>query len=248
LKIGIIGLGRMGKIIREIAPRYNLEVSVIIDPFVEGCVKNISDEAVKLAEVFIDFSHPQSAAASIKRLAENGKKIVSGTTGWYSDLPSLTEVIEANSAALIYSSNFSPGVNLFFSLVENAAKMFAENNEYDVYGLELHHNGKADSPSGTAKELAKIITENIKKKNVPLFDTINRKIEKNEFHLTSVRAGNIPGTHLIGFDSPEDTIELIHTARNREGLAVGAIKSALWLKDKTGIFKFRDVFGEILNG
>ena len=137
-------------------------------------------------------------------------------------------------------------MNLFFSIIETTAKLMNRAEDYDLFGLEMHHNKKKDSPSGTAKVLSEIILKNIDRKTLTNYEKLDRKIEKNEFHFTSVRCGDIPGTHSISFDSENDTIELKHTARNRNGLALGAIKAAKWINDKTGFYNFSDKLNEII--
>ncbi|MBT4333854.1 MAG: 4-hydroxy-tetrahydrodipicolinate reductase, partial [Candidatus Cloacimonetes bacterium] len=146
----------------------------------------------------------------------------------------------------IYGSNFSVGMNLFFSIIESAAKLMNKAEDYDLFGLEMHHNKKKDSPSGTAKVLSEIILQNIDRKTKVQYDKLDRKIEQDELHFTSVRSGNIPGTHSISFDSEADTIELKHTARNRNGLALGAIKAAKWINNKTGFYNFTDNLNKII--
>ena len=154
--------------------------------------------------------------------------------------------MKQNGTGLIHSSNFSIGVNVFFKIIENAARMFNKIEEYDVYGYEMHHNKKIDSPSGTAKTIGNILINNIKRKDKLLFEAINRKIQPNELHFASVRAGAIPGTHAVGFDSDADTIELKHTARNREGFALGAIMAAKWIKNKKGFYTIDDMMDSIM--
>ncbi|RLC56361.1 MAG: hypothetical protein DRH89_05860 [Candidatus Cloacimonadota bacterium] len=138
------------------------------------------------------------------------------------------------------------GMNLFFSIIKSTAKLMNYAEEYDLYGLEMHHKKKKDSPSGTAKVLSEIILKNIDRKTLAKYEKLNRKIEKNEFHFASVRSGYIPGMHSISFDSESDTIELKHTARNRNGLAMGTIKAAKWINDKTGFYNFTNKLNEII--
>ena len=135
---------------------------------------------------------------------------------------------------------------MFFKIIENAAKIVNKIEDYDIYGYELHHNKKIDSPSGTAKTMGDILIKNIKRKNKLLFDKIERKIEPNELHFASVRAGAIPGTHVVGFDSSADTIELKHIARTREGFALGAIMAAQWIHNKKGFYSINDMMENIL--
>jgi 4-hydroxy-tetrahydrodipicolinate reductase len=185
-------------------------------------------------DVFIDFTKPDAVVENIRNISKFGKNIVVGTTGWNDKINDVKEIVKKNNVGLIYASNFSIGVNVFFKIIGNAAKIMDKLDDYDVFGYELHHNEKLDSPSGTAKSIEKILVKNIsRKKSVPF---------------ASVRSGNIPGTHVIGFDSSADTIELKHTARNREGFASGAVMAAQWIKGKKGFYSIDDMMNEVLGG
>ncbi|MFC1691411.1 4-hydroxy-tetrahydrodipicolinate reductase, partial [Nanoarchaeota archaeon] len=172
--------------------------------------------------------------------------IVMGTTGWNDQMDEVKKIVEENGIGFIYGSNFSIGVNVFFKMIENAAKIMDKVDDYDVYGHEFHHNQKLDSPSGTAKSMANILLDNMSRKNTLVTDVVNRKIEPNELHFSSTRVGNIPGTHSIGFDSTADTIELKHTARNRSGFALGAVMAAEWIQNKKGFFSVEDMMNDVL--
>ncbi|OQX70567.1 MAG: 4-hydroxy-tetrahydrodipicolinate reductase [Candidatus Cloacimonas sp. 4484_275] len=198
------------------------------------------------ADVCIEFTNPQAAFSNIKKIAVLGKNMVIGTTGWDEYLTEAENLAAENKVGIVYGSNFSIGMNAFFEITEFAANLFDKLTEYDVFGFELHHNRKVDSPSGTAKILSEIVLKNMERKNRFQFDRVNRKIEADEFHFASIRAGNIPGIHTVGFDSEADTIELKHTVRNREGLALGALKAAEWINGKTGFFNFRDIFRKMV--
>ena len=243
IKLAIIGYGKMGKLIEKLAPQNNFEVVSIIDPQLKN---EISVENLKDAEVCIEFSTPQAVFSNIEKLALLQKNMVIGTTGWNDKIPQAEKLAAKNKIGIVYGSNFSVGMNAFFEVVEFAAQLFDNLPDYDVFGLEMHHRRKVDSPSGTAKILAEIIMQHMKDKKRPLFDRINRKIETDELHFASIRSGNIPGIHTVGFDSEADTIELKHTVRNREGLALGALKAAKWINGKTGFFNFRGIFREII--
>ena len=242
LKIAIIGYGQMGKLIEKLAPEHNCEVIARIDPVLNNI---ISVESISKADVCIEFTTPNQALENIKNISQLKKNIVVGTTGWFDQLEEAEKYITENNTGLIYGANFSVGMNLFFKIIEHTSKLM-NSTEYDPYGIEMHHNKKKDSPSGTAKIISEILLKNIDEKEVAQFEKLDRKIEPNEFHFTSVRAGNIPGEHIIGFDSDADTIELKHTARNRNGLAIGAIKAAHWIHNKKGFYNFQNVLDQIL--
>jgi 4-hydroxy-tetrahydrodipicolinate reductase len=241
LPIAIIGYGAMGHLIEKLAPDHRCEVVAIIDPLTG--TPTITAESTGEAEVLIDFTNPSAVRGNAEAAAALGKNLVIGTTGWETDRKAVTAL--GDYIGIVYGANFSIGVNLFYQIVETAARLMDAFPEYDPFGVEMHHNRKADSPSGTAKQLAGIVVDHLERKNAALYDRINRRIEPNEFHFASVRAGSIPGTHLVGFDSPSDTIELRHTVRNREGLANGALRAARWIRDKKGFHSFTDVFPEL---
>ena len=147
---------------------------------------------------------------------------------------------------LIGSGTFSIGFNEYFKIIEQAAKIMNNVKDYDVFVHEFHHNQKADSPSGTAVMIGKIITENMERKNKVVTQELKRKIEPNELHISSTRAGSIPGTHIVGFDSAADTIELKHTARSRQGFAAGAVLAAEWIQGKKGVYDINDLMKDIV--
>ena len=243
LKIALIGYGQMGKLIEQLAQNNSCEIVAIIDPLLGN---EITAETVADADVCIEFSTPDAAFSNITKLTELGKNVVTGTTGWFDELDKIKLMVEKKGTGFIYGSNFSVGMNLFFSIIESTAKLMNRVGDYDLYGLEMHHKKKKDSPSGTAKVLSEIILRNIDRKTLAQYEKLDRKIEKNEFHFTSIRSGNIPGMHSISFDSENDMIELKHTARNRNGLALGAIKAAKWINNKTGFYNFTDNLNEII--
>lgn len=242
-KLAIVGYGQMGKLIEQLAPDYNFEVCAKIDPQLGN---DLSEPKLEQADVCIEFTNPAVCYTNIQELIKQKKQIVCGTTGWFNQLEEVKSLVEKQGTGFIYSSNFSFGMNLFFAIVEQTCKLMDQAENYDPFGLEFHHNKKQDSPSGTAKNLADIVLKNLNRKTKAQFEKLDRKIEKDEFHFASLRAGNFPGTHLVGFDSNADTIELKHTARNRNGLAIGALKAAQWISNKKGFFNFSDIFQQIL--
>ncbi len=247
LRIALSGYGKMGHMIEDIAKDFEIEIVSKIDPNVQGLPSKITRESLNGAQVCIDFTHPTAVLENCQMIASNHVHIVIGTTGWEQHYEAISALTDQYGIGILYGSNFSIGMNAFYRIVEQAAKLMSKLPEYDIYGLELHHNQKKDSPSGTAKELSQIIIKNMAQKTSVQFEMVNRQIEPEELHFASIRAGSIPGTHTIGFDSNADTIELIHRVRNRSGLALGALKGAMWIEDKKGIYRFSDVFEDILN-
>lgn len=240
IKVALIGYGKMGKMIHDMSKSLPVEIVSIIDPNQDACEKTITEASLNSAEVCIEFSHPSTVMDNIMQICSLKRNIVVGTTGWNDKLEEVKKLVNEANVGMIYGSNLSIGMNLFYEVVAKAAEVFSRYDEYDAYGLELHHRQKADSPSGTAKELSKILLKELKNKTIVQYDKVDRKISNEELHFASIRAGHIPGTHTIGFDSEADTIELTHRARNRTGLALGALNAAIWIAGKKGLYTFQD--------
>ncbi len=240
MKIALIGYGKMGKLIGEMALQHEHKIVATINSSQE-----ITRELVEHAEVCIDFSHPDTILDNIKRLAELNKNIVVGTTGWYDHVDIVRRIVETHKIGLIYSPNFSIGINLFLRIVKEAASLMNHFDEYDVGASEIHHSQKADSPSGTAKALTSLLVDHIDRKKTINYDMANQPIAFDELHCASLRCGSNPGFHSVTFDAPADTIVISHQARNREGFARGAITAAEWLQQKKGLFTMHDLLGEI---
>jgi 4-hydroxy-tetrahydrodipicolinate reductase len=240
LKIALIGYGKMGQMISEISKQLPIDIVACIDPIQVGCEKEITSSTLKDAEVCIEFSHPSVVMDNIRQIFACGRNLVVGTTGWSDKLSEVQKLVSEYDVGMVYGSNLSIGMNLFYEVVTKAAEVFANYDEYDVFGYEMHHRQKADSPSGTAKELSSIILDKYRSKSIAKYDKLDRKILPEELHFASIRAGFIPGTHTIGFDSEADTIELTHRVRNRTGFALGALKAALWIAGKKGLYTFQD--------
>jgi 4-hydroxy-tetrahydrodipicolinate reductase len=254
MKIALIGYGKMGRMIEQIARAGGHTIAAIVDPFVKDTptgipvFKSISEANFDSADAAIEFSIPATACANITALAQRKIPTVAGTTGWLDKLDEVRKTVESANSALIWSSNFSIGVNLFFRIAWKAAELFNNFNEYDVGGVEVHHNKKLDSPSGTAKTLAEGVLSRIDRKNKIVWETLDRKPETDELHFPSLRMGAVPGTHSLFFDSQADTIEITHTARSRESFASGAVLAAQWLtaKERRGVFTIDDILKEYL--
>ncbi|MBI2659535.1 4-hydroxy-tetrahydrodipicolinate reductase [Candidatus Woesearchaeota archaeon] len=247
MNIAIIGYGKMGHEIERVAKSKGINVVSVIDTNDSNAGhKEINGESMQDVDVCIDFTAPNAVLGNIEKASKYKKNIVVGTTGWYDQIGRVKNIVGKSRIGLVYAPNFSIGVNMFFKIIENAAKIVNKMEDYDIYGCELHHNKKIDSPSGTAKTIGNILIKNIRRKNKLVFDKVNRKIVPNELHFASVRAGSIPGTHIVGFDSSADTIELRHEARNREGFASGAIMAAKWINGKKGLHTIDDMIKDML--
>lgn len=259
MKIALVGYGKMGHMVENALKKRGHECVCTVDLFAEDATCVTQDhakmvEAIKEsgAEGVIEFSHPASAVRNIHAIVPLRLPLVVGTTGWLDKMDEVRGLVEVNKTALLYASNFSIGVNLFFRIVSEAAKMVSEFDEYDAAVFEAHHNQKADSPSGTGIDIARLIMENIPRKTTLVTDAFTRKPEPHELQLASLRVGAVPGTHSVVFDSPADTIQLTHTARNREGFASGAVRALEWLaasgpsgRPKRGVYNITDVFDSL---
>jgi len=234
MKIGLIGYGKMGREIEAIA---RAQGDTIAQVFELG--SEVHSNALRDIDVCIDFSIPEAVLANIRAAMEARTDIVVGTTGWYEHLPELKAVVK--ESGLLYSANFSLGMNYFFRIVRHAAALMNRATEYDPYVHEVHHRQKIDSPSGTALRLAQILLDEIDRKKEMLGKPPEGKIDPTTLHVTSTRAGVVAGTHTIGFDSEADFIELTHVAKTRRGFALGALAAARWLCGRKGIYTMDDV-------
>ena len=229
MKIALLGYGKMGKVIERIALERGHEIVLKKDEF-------NSYDGLSTADVAIDFSIPTAAVDNISNCFHANVPVVSGTTGWLEHYDKMTALCTEKNGGFISSSNFSLGVNIFFELNEYLAKIMAQFDSYKVSMEEIHHTQKLDAPSGTAISLAKGVIENSNYSNWTLDEAKN-----NEIHIEAKRIGEVPGTHTVTYDSVVDSIELKHTAHNREGFALGAVIAAEWLAGKTGIYSMKDV-------
>lgn len=245
-RIALIGYGKMGKMLAAMAAERGCEVVAIIDPHASEAKAEISLENLNHCDVCLEFSHPSAVMTNLQQLIALGQTVVVGTTGWNQHAQEIREMVEKAGTGLLFGANFSIGMSVFSRIVEAAVRYMDHFDNYDVLGLEEHHRQKADSPSGTAIELAKLIIANSSRKDIALYETAHRKIEPQELHFSSIRGGYIPGTHSVIFDSEADSIELTHRARSRNGFAHGALEAAKWIKGKKGCYNFTDMLAGIL--
>ncbi|MCL4137636.1 UNVERIFIED_CONTAM: hypothetical protein GTU68_065537 [Idotea baltica] len=238
----------MGTLIEKLAQEKKYE-TVSIDPNNnEANFSEINLESLNEVDVAIEFSHPTSAIENFHKLIEHNIPVVAGVTGWYDTVDEIKELVLKNDSSFVYAGNFSLGVQLYFKVIEQTAKLFNSFSEFDVAGYEFHHNQKADSPSGTAETIIKKLLENIDRKDKVVIDSPQEKIKENELSFPALRVGSVPGTHAVLFDSSVDTIEIKHTARNREGFALGSIQAAEWLIGKKGFYTVDDLINSIISG
>lgn len=229
MKIALLGYGRMGQEIEKIATSRGHEIVIR---------KDAGDSIdITKADVAIDFSIPTSAFENISNCLENNVPVISGTTGWLEKYTEAVNLCKEKKGAFIYASNFSVGVNIFFELNKQLAKMMSNLEDYTISMEEIHHTKKLDAPSGTAITLAEGIIENTSKENWKL----GTEISEINIPIEAKRIPDVPGTHTVWYSSEVDTIEIKHTAHNRKGFALGAVIAAEWIIGKIGVFKMKDV-------
>lgn len=234
MKIALLGYGKMGKEIESIALGKGHEIVLKIN----SANGNFNPEELKVADVAIEFSRPDNVLPNIEKCFLANVPVVIGTTGWYEQLTAVREKCIAGKHTMLYASNFSVGVNIFFELNKRLAELMNPHWQYEASMEEIHHTQKLDSPSGTAITLAEGMLQHLDRKK----SWVNHSTESTEeLPIISKRIDNVPGTHIIRYSSPIDDIEISHTAHNRKGFAAGAVLAAEWLQGKTGVFTMKEV-------
>ncbi len=229
MQIALIGYGAMGKLIHRLAEEKGHEIAVIIDDADAGLTAAELAEKLRGVDAAIDFTTAEAVRRNVVACVAAGVPLVEGTTGWNGQRAEIESIVSNGNGAFVFGANFSIGVNLFYRIADLAAELFAKFPEYEAFIEEQHHSRKLDSPSGTALKIK---------------DVVSKHVEVGD--IAATRAGNIPGTHRVGFDGPADQILLEHTARSREGFAAGSILAAEWIIGKTGFYEFTDVMDEVL--
>lgn len=225
MKIALLGYGKMGQMVEQAALRAGLEVACILDPVAQSRGQ-LSD-----ADVCLDFSVPGAVIENVRMATAARVSVVVGTTGWYEHMDEVRRMVEESGIGFLYGSNFSVGVNMMFKITQYAARLFNHFPSHDPFIEEAHHKFKKDAPSGTAIFLKRIVEGEY----------------GSPAPTTSTRAGYIPGTHIVGFDSEADTLTITHTARNRTGFAEGAVLAAQWIQKRKGFYEFSEVIEEMMN-
>ena len=226
LNLALLGNGKMGQAVAALAPQRGFAVRLVLDENSNHGYQGITAANLNSVDVCVDFTTPEAAAENIRRVAALGCNLVVGTTGWYDRLEEVRETVRKAGVGVVYGANFSVGVQLFYRAARAVAEIFARYPGYQPYITEAHHQFKKDAPSGTALELKRRISPALAPRETPIW---------------SARAGFIPGTHELGFDSEADTVILRHTARSRQGFAEGALYAARWVAGKKGLFDFAEI-------
>lgn len=232
MKVALIGYGKMGKTIERILNDRNHEVVATFGR--EG----IDEEKLKQADVAIEFTRPEAVFDNISVCFKHQIPVVTGTTGWLAKYDEAVKLCEEHQSAFLFASNFSLGVNIFFEINKQLARIMNAYENYDVQMQEIHHTQKLDAPSGTAITLAEQLIENLQRKEGW---TLEETHGKDQIHIDAIREPEVPGTHSITYTSAIDDIEITHTAKSRDGFALGAVLAAEFLNGKTGIYQMKDV-------
>lgn len=243
MRIALIGYGKMGKEVEAAAKSLGHEITGMFH-----ADRMLSPETLKeaQADVAIDFTEPHAVLPNVRVCGKARIPIVIGTTGWENELPKVKGLIAESKIGCVIGSNFSVGVNLFLEIVRQASRAVSAAG-YDAYIVEAHHRAKKDFPSGTALRVSEAVLAGLKSKS-----RVSSELEQGEaispdtLHISSIRAGAITGTHTVGFESEEDTIELTHRARSRRGFAMGAVRAAEWIRKREGFYRFEENIHEIL--
>lgn len=243
MNLALVGMGNMGRaVVSAVAATPHRIVAQFNSKYPPTAA------ALEKCDVVIDFSTAAALRFIVEQALAAAKPLVTGTTGWQEQLPEIKILVESRGGSFLHAPNFSLGVLLFQQLARSAAQLFAPLERYDFALHEIHHAGKRDSPSGTALALAEALRRELPQKERILIGNREGKISKHELQISSTRVGAVPGTHRVFIDSPEDSIELVHTARGRAGFAAGALKGAEWLLGKKGFFSIEDMLADLLPG
>lgn len=234
MKVAVVGYGKMGREVAAVLRDRNHEpvISLRGTDFPTGC------------PVGIDFTQPDAVLGNAQTALQAGARYVIGTTGWDAQMDALRRLVDEAQGGVVHAANFSLGVNLFYKVVRDAARLFAQFPDYDPYVLERHHRQKKDAPSGTAKALARIL-ESAGGPRAHAATSLQGALPDDRFHVAAVRAGGIVGEHTVGFDSGGDEVLLEHRARTRRGFALGAVMAAEWIAGRKGLHTFEEVVEDL---
>jgi len=240
VKITLVGYGRMGHAIEAIALERGHEISARVDlddePDYEGRTAG---------DVAIEFTHAEAVVENVRRIAAAGMDLVVGTTGWYGRLDEVRATVERAGTGLVYAPNFSVGVHVLFRVAAHLGRLVGRLDEYDVHVQEAHHRHKVDHPSGTARYLAELLVDSIGGKERWAEGPPEGAADPGTLWVSTIRAGEVPGTHVVAAEGPDDRIELRHEARGRAGFARGAVAAAEWIRGRSGVFTVNDMLADL---
>ena len=234
MNIAILGYGKMGKVIEEIAIQRGHSITLKVNK----TNLDFDLELLRDCDVAIEFSSPESAIGNINKCFDANVPVVVGTTGWYAEFNTIQNRCISENKGLLYATNFSVGVNIFYEINKKLAALMDANGQYDVELQETHHTQKLDAPSGTAISIAEGIIDNLDRKDSWKNDTI---VSENELAIESIRTEDVPGTHIVKYESNIDVVEIKHEAKNRNGFGFGAVLAAEYINYKNGVFTMKDV-------
>ncbi len=241
MKIALVGNGKMGAEVARIAAERGIDVAKVFTEENNRDGAGLTAGSLAGVDVCVEFTAPGAAVKNIVAAAKAGKPIVVGTTGWYDQLDAVRKAVSEAGTGLVYAPNFSPGVNILSRLLRDAAAIFDRHDAYDVAVRETHHRAKADSPSGTALHLGRILVDNLRRKTSILPGNAPGPVAPGQLQVSSARVGHAVGEHSVIFDSETDSLEFIHRAKNRSGFAHGALLAAGWVRGRRGVFTMEDV-------
>jgi 4-hydroxy-tetrahydrodipicolinate reductase len=248
MKIMLSGYGKMGREVERIANQKGHKVCSRIDPLApDADAREFSQETINGADAVIEFALAEGIEERVRFFIDNGIPTVIATTGWQDKREPVLSLVKNSSIGFLYSSNFSVGAHLFFEVVRYASGLFNRFPEFEPLAYELHHRQKKDSPSGTALNIGNILLAGNDRKQKLVTQRLDRPPAEDEIHFASVRGGYSPGIHTVLFDSLAETVEITHNARNRAGMALGAVLAAEWIRDKKGVFEFSDFIQDVLS-
>lgn len=242
MNLVLVGYGRMGRAVEAVALERGHRVAARI-----GRDDEIPVGPWSGADVAVEFTHPDAAVENVQRLAASGLDVVVGTTGWYERLDEVRTAAETTGVGVVYAPNFSLGVQLLFRTARTLGRLVDRLDEYDVHLHEVHHRHKVDHPSGTARTLAEIVLGAVGRKERWTDRPPEGPADPATLQVSSVRVGEVPGTHVLGVDGPDDRLELRHEARSRSGFARGAVVAAEWIRGRSGLYTLDDVLADLLD-
>ena len=244
MKLALLGVGRMGQAVQALAPERGHQVVAWLDSRSHEEGLGMTALLASEAAVAIDFSVPAAVVDNVREATSVGLDVVVGTTGWYERLDEVREIVEKSGKGLVYAPNFALGVQAFFRIARAAARLAERMDDYDVHVAETHHRHKIDHPSGTARRLTDLILEELTRKESWAENLGSGPVDPAVLNVAVTRAGEAPGTHVLGLEGPDDRIEIRHEARGRSGFARGALQAAEWVRGRVGLFTLDDLMAD----